>query len=99
MAMPSKPIRLAAKAPSTRPQIASRSSRNPMLPPSSAPLLDAGEQPGQELDLPLRPFSQLGEPALCLAVTFRGKTLEDLAGPAVKALPRVHLRERQRRHG
>src|SRR5205814_5388716 len=68
MAMPSKPIKLAANAPSTRPQIASRSSRKPTLAFSPA-LLDAGEQLGEQLDLPPRSVSHLGELALRLRIT------------------------------
>ena len=42
---------------------------------------------------------QLGELAMRLRIPIRGKPLQDLAGAAVKALPRVHLRQGQRRHG
>src|SRR5256885_9106178 len=98
MAMPSKPIRLAANAPSTRPQIASRSSRKPTLAFSPA-LLGPGEQVGEKLDLPPRPVSHLGELAPRLRIPFRGQALQDLASAAVKALPRVNLGQRQRRHG
>src|SRR5947209_4572855 len=98
MAMPSNPIRLAANAPSTRPQIASRSSRKPTLAFSPA-LLDASEQPGEQLDLPPCAVAHLGELALRLRIPFLRQPPQDLASAAVEALPRVHLRQGQRRHG
>src|SRR5438105_8366631 len=98
MAMPSNPISVAAKAPSTRPQIASRSSRKPTSAFSPA-LADAGEQLGEHLDLPPRPVSHLGELALRLRIPIGRKPLQDLAGAAVKSLRRVHLRQGQRRQG
>src|SRR5260370_12822850 len=102
MGMPSKPITLAAKAPSTRPQIPSRSSRNDIAPSllaaGSGPtplLLDAREQGLEERDRSRRRRAQLAQPPRREprrhGVFAALQSAEDLSCPPHQARPQVHL--------